>query len=162
MKTLFCFFKLLMVAAVTMIAVFLLSLPFFYFALTWENGIHSILLEDLFIGALAVAGFFCYRWLNRIFRDSGSGDLYLWSAILIVMIILFAFRDHSSYAVSLGRKIFPEGVLYKEMLVLDGGTIGENLVHLMKFSSLYITTYTAAFCFLMAVFGRCLWNQKMV
>ncbi len=161
MRTLLACFKLLFVAAVTMIVVYLLSLPFFYFSLTWENGTHSVMLEDIFLGSLTAAGFFGFRWFDRIFRDDGSGDLYLWSAMVIITAILFAFRSNSSYAVDLGSRLYRDGVKYKNMLVFDGGTLWGNLTDLMKFSSVYIITYAAAFCFLLAMFGRSLWNQRM-
>ena len=108
--------------------------------------------------AWAVVGFVAFRWLDRIFRDDGSGDLYLWSSILVVMAIVLFFRGNGSYAVNLGRKLYPEGIRYKSMLSFEEGVGWEEFADLMKFSSVYITIYEAAFCFLLAMFIRSVWN----
>lgn len=85
------------------------------------------LLENFFVLAWAVVGFVAFRWLDRIFRDDGSGDLYLWSSILVVMAIVLFFRGNGSYAVNLGRKLYPEGIRYKSMLSLKRASAGRNL-----------------------------------
>ncbi len=109
MRKLFICLKSLIAAPVMLVIAYLLSLPFYYFALTWQGGSRVSLLENFFVLAWAVVGFVAFRWLDRIFRDDGSGDLYLWSSILVVMAIVLFFRGNGSYAVNLGRKLYPEG-----------------------------------------------------
>ena len=152
MRKLFICLKSLIAAPVMLVIAYLLSLPFYYFALTWQGGSRVSLLENFFVLAWAVVGFVAFRWLDRIFRDDGSGDLYLWSSILVVMAIVLFFRGNGSYAVNLGRKLYPEGIRYKSMLSFEEGVGWEEFADLMKFSSVYITIYEAAFCFLLAMF----------
>lgn len=161
MRKLFICLKSLIAAPVMLVIAYLLSLPFYYFALTWQGGSRVSLLENFFVLAWAVVGFVAFRWLDRIFRDDGSGDLYLWSSILVVMAIVLFFRGNGSYAVNLGRKLYPEGIRYKSMLSFEEGVGWEEFADLMKFSSVYITIYEAAFCFLLAMFIRSVWNQRM-
>ena len=161
LRKLFICLKSLIAAPVMLVIAYLLSLPFYYFALTWQGGSRVSLLENFFVLAWAVVGFVAFRWLDRIFRDDGSGDLYLWSSILVVMAIVLFFRGNGSYAVNLGRKLYPEGIRYKSMLSFEEGVGWEEFADLMKFSSVYITIYEAAFCFLLAMFIRSVWNQRM-
>ena len=77
------------------------------------------------------------------------------------MAIVLFFRGNGSYAVNLGRKLYPEGIRYKSMLSFEEGVGWEEFADLMKFSSVYITIYEAAFCFLLAMFIRSVWNQRM-
>lgn len=161
MRKLFICLKSLIAAPVMLVIAYLLSLPFYYFALTWQGGSRVSLLENFFVLAWAVVGFVAFRWLDRIFRDDGSGDLYLRSSILVVMAIVLFFRGNGSYAVNLGRKLYPEGIRYKSMLSFEEGVGWEEFADLMKFSSVYITIYEAAFCFLLAMFIRSVWNQRM-
>ena len=76
MRKLFICLKSLIAAPVMLVIAYLLSLPFYYFALTWQGGSRVSLLENFFVLAWAVVGFVAFRWLDRIFRDDGSGDLY--------------------------------------------------------------------------------------
>ena len=105
MRKLFICLKSLIAAPVMLVIAYLLSLPFYYFALTWQGGSRVSLLENFFVLAWAVVGFVAFRWLDRIFRDDGSGDLYLWSSILVVMAIVLFFSRKRLLCCQSGEKI---------------------------------------------------------
>lgn len=149
----------LILAPVVLLIGYLISLPVYYFGLVWHDGLYAFYVENIYISVFGLIGFFGFRWLDRICKDRGAGNLYLCSTLLILFVILFCFQGEMVYAVNIARLLYPGGLKYKSALSFDDGLTLENLVDLMQFSSIYICTYAAS-CFLMlAMFCRVLLNE---
>ena len=80
MRKLFICLKSLIAAPVMLVIAYLLSLPFYYFALTWQGGSRVSLLENFFVLAWAVVGFagwiVFFETMDR--GISICGLLFLW------------------------------------------------------------------------------------
>lgn len=146
-------------APIILLVGYLVSLPVYYFALTWKEGEFAFYIENGYIVAFGIAGFLGLKGFNRLFRDDGSGDVYLIGSLIAVMAILLVFQGRETYGVELAKLIYPDGLSYKSGLTFQSGLNRENITDLMKFSSIYICTYAASFCMLFAMFCRARCNE---
>lgn len=110
-----------------LVIAYLLSLPFYYFALTWQGGQPRFAAGELLCIGMGCGWICCLSLVGSYFSRRWIGDLYLWSSILVVMAIVLFFRGNGSYAVNLGRKLYPEGIRYKSMLSFEEGVGWEGI-----------------------------------
>lgn len=149
----------LILAPIVLLIGYLISLPVYYFGLVWHDGMYTFYVENIYICVFGLIGFFGFRWIDKICKDRGSGNLYLCSTVLILFVILFCFQGKMVYAVNIAKLLYPGGLKYKSALSFDDGLTAENLVDLMQFSSIYICTYAASCFLVLAMFCRVLLNE---
>ena len=149
----------LIVAPVALLIAYLVSLPVYYFGIVWHDGLYSFYVENTYIAVFGLAGFFGIRWFNKICKDDGSGNIYMCSAFLILLVIMFGFNGGETYAVNIAKLLYPEGVTYKSALSFENGLTMEGFTDLMKFSSVYICTYAASCCLVLLLLFRSLLNE---
>ena len=149
----------LIVAPVALLIAYLVSLPVYYFGIVWHDGLYSFYVENTYIAVFGLTGFFGIRWFNKICKDDGSGNIYMCSAFLILLVIMFGFNGGETYAVDIAKLLYPEGVTYKSALSFENGLTMEGFTDLMKFSSVYICTYAASCCLVLLLLFRSLLNE---
>ncbi len=148
-----------LVVPIVLLITYLVSLPVYYFAVNWHDGQYVFCIENGYVAASAAAGFFGLRPLNGIIRDDGSGDSYLLCSLVLVIMILVIFRGEEMYSILLADLLYPDSVRYQQGSDFRNGLTSESFAALMKFSSIYICTYTASFCMSFAMFCRTKWNR---
>lgn len=153
MKTSVLDARSLILAPIVFLIGYLVSLPVYYFGLTWREGMYTFYIENTYISVFAFIGFFGYRWLDRICKDGGEGNLYLCATLLVLFSIIFGFQGKEVYAINIAR-LYPGGLKYKTALSFEDGLTEGSLIDLMKFSSVYICTYAASVCLIFAMFCR--------
>lgn len=148
-------------APALLLVAYLISLPVYYLALTCGGGRYAFYIESGYVAAFAAAGFFGLRPVNRIIRDDGSGDTYLLCSLILVLAILSVFQGTERYAAAQPEPLTPAGLNYRFVSDFRSDLTRDGLKDFMKFSSVYICTYAAAFSMSLAMLCRTKWNRYL-